>query len=106
METSEEAYTTLKQLDFKIGEMTNIAKLILLAQENRNGYSDEIKRQLIELNIDSNISYSEIIDRIEISKKSRDFLYSEFKKIQKDIQKYNKIEYVSTQIEKEKKIQK
>jgi len=106
IQTSEEAYTTLKQLDFKIGEMTNIAKLILLAQENRNGYSDEIKRQLIELNIDSNISYSEIIDRIEISKKSRDFLYSEFKKIQKDIQKYNKIEYVSTQIEKDKKIQK
>lgn len=106
IQTSEEAYTTLKQLDIKIGEMSNIAKLILLAQENRNGYSDEIKKQLIELNIDSNISYSEIIDRIEISKKSRDFLYSEFKKIQKDIQKYNKIEYVSTQIEKEKKIQK
>ena len=54
--------------------MTNIAKLILLAQDNNNEYSDELKKQLIKLNVSPKITYEEIIDKIETSKKSRDFL--------------------------------
>lgn len=99
IESSEEAYNTLKKLDFKIGTMTNIAKLILLAQDNNNEYSDELKKQLIKLNVSPKITYEEIIDKIETSKKSRDFLYNEFENIQKDIQKYKSIKYVVTKTE-------
>ena len=85
--------------------MTNIAKLILLAQDNNNKYSDELKKQLIKLNVSPKITYEEIIDKIETSKKSRDFLYNEFENIQKDIQKYKSIKYVVTKTESEKKHQ-
>ena len=79
--------------------MTNIAKLILLAQDNNNEYSDELKKQLIKLNVSPKITYEEIIDKIETLKKSRDFLYNEFENIQKDIQKYKSIKYVVTKTE-------
>ena len=105
IESSEEAYNTLKKLDFKIGTMTNIAKLILLAQDNNNEYSDELKKQLIKLNVSPKITYEEIIDKIETSKKSRDFLYNEFENIQKDIQKYKSIKYVVTKTENVEKYQ-
>jgi len=73
---------------------------------NNKIYITNMENEKLKVNIEDYyvilrdlIKENDIIDKIETSKKSRDFLYNEFENIQKDIQKYKSIKYVVTKTE-------
>lgn len=98
--SSEEAYNTLQELDIKIAELTNIAKSLLLA-ENDSSIVSDVQQQLIEHGIGKNISYDNLIEKIETYKDTRNLLNMEFERTLKEIEEYKKIKYVSHQYESE-----
>ena len=96
--TSEEAYNTLKELDNKIGDLTNIAKELLLLEKN-NLTNDDIQNRLLENGLGKNTTYDSLIEKIESYQETRGLLQAEFKETLKDIEEYKKIKYVSHQYE-------
>ena len=101
-ETSEEAYNTLKQLDNKIGDLMNVAKELLMSEEN-NAAIEDIQNYLVENGLGKNTTYDDLIEKIESYQETRDLLHVEFEATLKDIEKYKKIKYVSHQYESEEK---
>lgn len=99
-ETSEEAYTTLKELDKKIGDLKNIAKELLLIEKN-NLTNNDIQNRLLENGLGKNTTYNSLIEKIESYQETRDLLHAEFEETLKDIEEYKKIKYVSHQYESE-----
>lgn len=98
--TSEEAYNTLKQLDSKIGDLMNVAKELLMSEENRVEI-ENIQNLLVENGLGKNTTYDDLIEKIESYQETRDLLHVEFEATLKDIEKYKKIKYVSHQYESE-----
>ena len=99
-ETSEEAYNTLKQLDNKIGDLMNVAKELLMSEEN-NVEIENIQNLLVENGLGKNTTYDDLMEKIESYQETRDLLHVEFEATLKDIEKYKKIKYVSHQYESE-----
>ena len=101
-ETSEEAYSTLKQLDNKIGDLMNVAKELLMSEEN-NVAIEDIQNHLVENGLGKNTTYDDLIEKIESYKETRDLLNAEFEETLKEIESYKKIKYVSEQYRTEEK---
>ena len=100
--TSEEAYNTLKQLDSKIGDLMNVAKELLMSEEN-SVEIENIQNLLVENGLGKNTTYNDLIEKIESYQETRDLLNVEFEETLKEIESYKKIKYVSEQYRSEEK---
>ena len=93
---------TLKKLDNKIGDLMNVAKELLMSEEN-NVAIEDIQNHLVENGLGKNTTYDDLIEKIESYKETRDLLNAEFEETLKEIESYKKIKYVSEQYRTEEK---